>query len=270
MTPTTEYQFFLQDQNHLAISTPQTEAYSFSLLFNNRHDQDGNATPQHDHVHDQQHQQQQQQKKPDDTSPSSVMLDDHCIRKDVNVSRKWVSSKMRWMRKRMISDELVTSRTRRSGQALQDQQQQSKDSSGNSLNGIIRVCSDCNTTRTPLWRSGPRGPKSLCNACGIRQRKARRAMAAAAAAAVSGSLISSEAPKDAKMERREETSDVLPFKKRCKITMAKSAQKKVPSKDTVISMSNHSACHQVFPQDEKNAAILLMALSCGSWLSTLV
>ncbi|GFY90522.1 GATA transcription factor 16 [Actinidia rufa] len=36
-----------------------------------------------------------------------------------------------------------------------------------------KSCADCKTTKTPLWRSGPVGPKSLCNACGIRYRKKR-------------------------------------------------------------------------------------------------
>ncbi|KAL3508143.1 hypothetical protein ACH5RR_033525 [Cinchona calisaya] len=40
----------------------------------------------------------------------------------------------------------------------------------------IKTCTDCGTTKTPLWRGGPAGPKSLCNACGIRSRKKRRAL----------------------------------------------------------------------------------------------
>ncbi|KAK8531626.1 hypothetical protein V6N13_130991 [Hibiscus sabdariffa] len=40
----------------------------------------------------------------------------------------------------------------------------------------MKFCSDCKTSKTPLWRGGPAGPKSLCNACGIRYRKKRRAM----------------------------------------------------------------------------------------------
>ncbi|KAJ9555175.1 hypothetical protein OSB04_009789 [Centaurea solstitialis] len=40
----------------------------------------------------------------------------------------------------------------------------------------IKTCADCGTTKTPLWRGGPAGPKSLCNACGIRSRKKRRAL----------------------------------------------------------------------------------------------
>ncbi|KVH96464.1 GATA transcription factor 16-like [Cynara cardunculus var. scolymus] len=41
---------------------------------------------------------------------------------------------------------------------------------------LIKTCADCGTTKTPLWRGGPAGPKSLCNACGIRSRKKRRAL----------------------------------------------------------------------------------------------
>lgn len=43
-------------------------------------------------------------------------------------------------------------------------------------NEIKRRCTDCQTTRTPCWRGGPAGPRTLCNACGIRQRKKRRAL----------------------------------------------------------------------------------------------
>ncbi|XP_058738490.1 GATA transcription factor 16-like [Vicia villosa] len=40
--------------------------------------------------------------------------------------------------------------------------------------GVIKkCCADCKTTKTPLWRGGPNGPKTLCNACGIRYRKRR-------------------------------------------------------------------------------------------------
>ncbi|MQL89348.1 hypothetical protein Taro_021915 [Colocasia esculenta] len=37
-----------------------------------------------------------------------------------------------------------------------------------------KCCTICRTTETPLWRGGPSGPKSLCNACGIRYGKKRR------------------------------------------------------------------------------------------------
>nr|GME09499.1 putative GATA transcription factor 22 [Ipomoea batatas] len=151
----------------------------------------------------------------------------------------------------------------------------------------IRVCADCNTTKTPLWRSGPKGPKSLCNACGIRQRKARRAMAAAAAvtAAATEATASSLKINKAKPTKEKPTAaaknptgvnhhhhDVTPFKKRYKIVaggrpsdhQAKKTKKKMNGfEDFLIKLSKNSAYQRVFPQDEKDAAILLMALSCG-------
>ncbi|KAG6411655.1 hypothetical protein SASPL_129739 [Salvia splendens] len=108
----------------------------------------------------------------------------------------------------------------------------------------IRVCSDCHTTKTPLWRSGPKGPKSLCNACGIRQRKVRRAMAANCGGAPEVNV-------------KEKTG-----KKRCKVGGGGSSTsgKKMDFEDF---LSHKLAIHRVFPQDEKVAAILLMALSSG-------
>ncbi|KAJ7973297.1 GATA transcription factor [Quillaja saponaria] len=48
-----------------------------------------------------------------------------------------------------------------------------KESSSEEMSENKRCCTDCKTTKTPLWRGGPAGPKSLCNACGIRYRKKR-------------------------------------------------------------------------------------------------
>ncbi|XP_076937420.1 GATA transcription factor 16-like [Bidens hawaiensis] len=47
---------------------------------------------------------------------------------------------------------------------------------GSHSTSSIKTCADCGTTKTPLWRGGPAGPKSLCNACGIRSRKRRGAL----------------------------------------------------------------------------------------------
>ncbi|KAL6005908.1 Calcineurin B-like protein [Asimina triloba] len=121
-----------------------------------------------------------------------------------------------------------------------------------------RVCSDCNTTKTPLWRSGPHGPKSLCNACGIRRRKERRAMTAAndelippgaAPASICG------LSKHKWLERNHTTR--TQYKKRSR------SRKKIRFEDFTLSLRNNSAFHQLLPQDEKDAAILLMELSCG-------
>ncbi|XP_043721224.1 putative GATA transcription factor 22 [Telopea speciosissima] len=188
-------------------------------------------------------------------------------------SVKWMSSKMRLMRKMSNSDRIGADKQVESIQKFQDNQQpptspldtdNSSNSSSNNNNSTVRVCSDCYTTKTPLWRSGPSGPKSLCNACGIRQRKARRAMAAAAAA--SGGFIGNETSsirtKVHKEKRSSENGYVQQYKKRCKLTGPRS-RKKICFEDFTINLSKNSAFHRVFPQDEKEAAILLMALSCG-------
>ncbi|KAI9112596.1 hypothetical protein K1719_016519 [Acacia pycnantha] len=171
----------------------------------------------------------------------------------------------------------------------------------NNNNITVRVCADCHTTKTPLWRSGPRGPKSLCNACGIRQRKARRAMAAAAAASNGGSPLDLKAAEKSAMKRtykvhsskekklkfERETTHHQIMKKKQKVeddddhqdkeANNNNSSGKSPSSSpsiinkfssfedfTVSLMSkNLATSSQVFPQDEKEAAILLMALSCN-------
>ncbi|URD89781.1 hypothetical protein MUK42_28051 [Musa troglodytarum] len=173
---------------------------------------------------------------------------DYCTGRHVQQPLQEMSSKMRFMRKMMNSTHIVVSKPRGSMLLSEDQSQRSQGfGTGNQSNGngIIRICSDCNTTKTPLWRSGPRGPKSLCNACGIRQRKARRAMAAAAA--LNGGLIPATAPAKVRKEKKLDIDRTLPFKKRY----------------VQLSSNKNTAIQKVFPQEERDAAILLMALSCG-------
>ncbi|KAJ9183824.1 hypothetical protein P3X46_007631 [Hevea brasiliensis] len=193
-----------------------------------------------------------------------------------NNSVKWMSSKMRLMRKMMSSDQTVAD-TRETcmhkfeddkGRSLPLQDDNSSQNLSSSSSNSIRVCADCNTTKTPLWRSGPRGPKSLCNACGIRQRKARRAMAAAQAGGANGTIFSPETAGAMKTKvqnkERKKSNSHLPFKKRCKFTAQAQGRKKLCFEELSIILSKNSAFHQqVFPQDEKEAAILLMALSYG-------
>lgn len=122
--------------------------------------------------------------------------------------------------------------------------------------------------------------QSLCNACGIRQRKARRAMAEAAAAAngvvVAAADISSTKSKALhNKEKKSRTSQVPQHKNKWKLTGAGSVadsshnnDRKLCFKDLALSLRNNSAFGRVFPQDEAEAAILLMELSCGlvhSW-----
>nr|GMC63549.1 putative GATA transcription factor 22 [Ipomoea batatas] len=207
-----------------------------------------------------------------------------------------MSSKMRVMQKMKSSNRACQGPTmttmkmiedeKRASSCLESEHSSNSSSNHSSSNVVpIRVCADCNTTKTPLWRSGPKGPKSLCNACGIRQRKARRAMAAAAANCAAAAAATEAAVK-AKPTKEKPTAaaaakkptgvnhhhDVTPFKKRYKIVaggrpsdhQAKKTKKKMNGfEDFLIKLSKNSAYHRVFPQDEKDAAILLMALSCG-------
>ncbi|XP_009604300.1 putative GATA transcription factor 22 [Nicotiana tomentosiformis] len=192
---------------------------------------------------------------------------------------KWMSSKIK------ASDQTILEKTTNNSTyiklKLEDQKQQpsypleTDYSSNNSNNNIpIRVCADCNTTKTPLWRSGPKGPKTLCNACGIRQRKARRAMAAAAAAngetlttETSSSSMKKKVNKHLHKEKITKVNVTVPYKKRCKFGQSSSSNtepKKLGNfEDFLINLTNNLALHQIFPQDEKEAAVLLMALSSG-------
>ncbi|KAH9614962.1 hypothetical protein KSS87_018235 [Heliosperma pusillum] len=172
----------------------------------------------------------------------------------------------------------------------------------NNINGI-RMCSDCHTTTTPLWRSGPQGPKSLCNACGIRQRKARRAAMAAATAGFTKDttiITSSTIVEPPKLVVEDISSEnKLPLKKRSK-TFSTSwsyndnnyinnnnnnnnngdnnnnifvdnhyrGEEKHNFEDIALSSRSKSyskanSSQRVFPRDEEEGAILLMALSCG-------
>lgn len=90
--------------------------------------------------------------------------------------------------------------------------------------------------------------------------------AAAAAAGLSSGFV--PAAINCKTVQQEERirSDVdhtIPFKKRFKIVASASAQKKLRFDEVTVSLSNKPPFHQTFPQEEKDAAILLMALSCG-------
>ncbi|PIA64338.1 hypothetical protein AQUCO_00100071v1 [Aquilegia coerulea] len=180
----------------------------------------------------------------------------------------WMSSKMRLMKKMINSD---ADKPIRSKLWFQDQTQLSSPSTTNitgdnlaSNNPMIRTCSDCNTTRTPLWRSGPKGPKTLCNACGIRQRKARRAIAAAAAVASDGvpAINTSSMQKKVHCSKKKSgKGHVGQHKKQSKLTPI--GRKNHGFEDFILNLSNNLALHRVIPQDETEAAILLMALSCG-------
>ncbi|KAK9060809.1 hypothetical protein SSX86_021515 [Deinandra increscens subsp. villosa] len=211
---------------------------------------------------------------------------------------RWMSSKMRVMLKIKKSNNhpMSSSSTSREVVKLEEHKPSSSieetDNSSNSTTSSnnnlipIRVCSDCNTTKTPLWRGGPQGPKSLCNACGIRQRKARKAAAAAAAfVAVENSCVFNDPPPvvtqlkviktQHKDHKKPSKGHVTKYKKRqyskqqITTTPPPSSPPSCPParknrvEDFLANLSKNLTFYHVLPQDEKEAAILLMALSCG-------
>ncbi|XP_076904117.1 uncharacterized protein LOC143559416 [Bidens hawaiensis] len=206
---------------------------------------------------------------------------------------KWTSSKMRLLLKMKKTDQtkLNTLHSTTKELRLEDRHDHKErksspmEETANSINSNssnstpIRVCSDCNTTKTPLWRSGPKGPKSLCNACGIRQRKARKAMAAAGAeVAKTGKNVFNEGPTSLKATKILHKDYKKPNKghvTKCKNKLCSnqinakaspsslSPMRKNTVEEFLVSLSKNLALHCVSPQDEKEAAILLMALSCG-------
>ncbi|XP_009758127.1 GATA transcription factor 16-like [Nicotiana sylvestris] len=99
----------------------------------------------------------------------------------------------------------------------------------------MKTCCDCHTTRTPLWRSGPAGPKSLCNACGIKYNKKRR------------QLLGLDKGRSDK------------GKKKRKISGEKNSREKIGQSLKMKLMTLGGKL-----REEEQAAILLMALSCGS------
>lgn len=182
-------------------------------------------------------------------------------------SMKWMSSKMRVMRKVMPSNISPETELCIPAKSINDMSRnliKSADHWNSSTAEIIRVCSDCNTTRTPLWRGGPKGPKSLCNACGIRRRKAKKAMALAASAQNNSDSVnimqynsSTEAPKIHNVEK---------ILSSCCQDATQYNQTNVTSKlsfeDFTVTLIDKKS-NELFPRDEEEAAILLMALSCG-------
>ncbi|ESW10726.1 hypothetical protein PHAVU_009G232700 [Phaseolus vulgaris] len=191
-----------------------------------------------------------------------------------------MSSKMRMVRKMIVSDETDSDIADISSSKQIKYKKKNPElsplvtddsncnSSSNQNSVPLRVCVDCHTTKTPLWRSGPKGPKSLCNACGIRQRKERRAIAAAATTANGSNRLKaekSEMKKGKKLHSKGKKSKTegAPALLKKKRKPAKNRKRFRAFEDLTVRLSNNSAVQQVFPQDEKEAAILLMALSHG-------
>lgn len=121
--------------------------------------------------------------------------------------------------------------------------------------------------------------QSLCNACGIRQRKARRALATEAAAAENGGTIRPAATSSIKIKVKSKITkrsknggngDPLLIRRGCKIKLPpnssptrKNDLRHEDFSSRILDSKHYSAHKRVFPQDEREAAMLLMALSCG-------
>ncbi|XP_052191524.1 GATA transcription factor 15-like [Diospyros lotus] len=113
-------------------------------------------------------------------------------------------------------------------------------SSSSSTTGVKKSCTDCHTTTTPLWRVGPAGPKSLCNACGIKYNKRRRALLG---------LDGGRAEKTKKTGKNKgKSKEGQPLKLRLMKEMVLQRSEKPRNKLGEV----------------EKAALLLMALSCGS------
>ncbi|KAI3792148.1 hypothetical protein L2E82_06018 [Cichorium intybus] len=129
---------------------------------------------------------------------------------------------------------------------------------------LIKTCADCGTTKTPLWRGGPAGPKSLCNACGIRSRKKRRALL--------GMPKEEKKPKKSIMAATSASGD----SQTSGLTSSKSSnmggdfclKKRLMAlgSEFVLQRPRSRVTKQRRRKlgEEEQAAILLMALSCGS------
>ncbi|KAL7257642.1 hypothetical protein ACSBR1_003870 [Camellia fascicularis] len=146
-----------------------------------------------------------------------------------------------------------------------------KESTSEEVNDEMKkCCADCKTTKTPLWRGGPAGPKSLCNACGIRYRKKKSAMvglnkapekrkersaATATATATAKNKTSSSSGDNGKGVNLSEDlrARLMAFGKE----MVMLQRQRSP-------MKKRQRISRKFGEEEKQAAFLLMALSCGS------
>ncbi|KGN57147.1 GATA transcription factor 16 [Cucumis sativus] len=139
-----------------------------------------------------------------------------------------------------------------------DRGSESEDMSGKNSSGVSseesqvneqnkKTCADCGTSKTPLWRGGPAGPKSLCNACGIRSRKKRRAILG----------LSKGVVEDKKNKKSSNISSNSKFRDSLKQRLLALGREVLMQRSTVERQRKKLG-------EEEQAAVLLMALSCGS------
>ncbi|KAJ4954874.1 hypothetical protein NE237_011657 [Protea cynaroides] len=113
------------------------------------------------------------------------------------------------------------------------------------VNDPKKSCTDCGTSKTPLWRGGPAGPKSLCNACGIRYRKKRRALLG---------LNKGRQEKEKKERRNNPNNKKLGVSIKLRLLEL--------GREVFLDRSTTEKHRKL--GEEEQAAVLLMALSCGS------
>ncbi|XP_052206501.1 GATA transcription factor 16-like [Diospyros lotus] len=121
----------------------------------------------------------------------------------------------------------------------------------------VKTCADCGTTKTPLWRGGPAGPKSLCNACGIRSRKKRRALLG----------LNKGSTEDKKLKKTSSNTQ----RNRTSISSSNNSKLGDSLKRKLLALGGEMALQRPKMEkmrrklgEEEQAAMLLMALSCGS------
>lgn len=114
----------------------------------------------------------------------------------------------------------------------------------------LKSCSDCHTTRTPLWRGGPAGPKSLCNACGIKYNKKRREL-----------LGLDRGRNDKGKKKRKSSGGGNKSNEGGGVGQSLRMKLMAFGGDMVLRRSGKLMGKL---REEEQAAILLMALSCGS------
>ncbi|KAL8160703.1 hypothetical protein V2J09_002240 [Rumex salicifolius] len=120
----------------------------------------------------------------------------------------------------------------------------------------MKACTGCYTTITPLWRGGPAGPKTLCNACGIKYHKKRRAQMG----------IESGKIEKAKSKKKMNSGNSIRNYSNQSNGEDKSSIR-VPLKIKMVMKKCNGGGSEIIGRklgEEEQAALLLMALSCGS------
>ncbi|KAL4579287.1 hypothetical protein LXL04_015428 [Taraxacum kok-saghyz] len=130
---------------------------------------------------------------------------------------------------------------------------------------LIKTCADCGTTKTPLWRGGPAGPKSLCNACGIRSRKKRRALLRLTKDEKKPKQITAGAGETSTSGGDSQTSGLTSNKKSQVGDFCLKRKLMALGTEVVLQRPRSAITKQRRKIGEvEQAALLLMALSCGS------